>query len=365
MKRILVFVLCAMMLFVYAACGAKAPASEGKSQETPVSQESAEEEASKPEETKSQEPIGPEITLKIGYSTNEEDPRGLASEMFKKTVEEKSGGTLSVEIYPSGQLGGDAALIEAMALDSGTVDIIISDASNFATYEPKMGISALPFLFEGFDDAWAFMDSDIVAEVEELVIDNNIRVLAHFCNGFRCVTTSNIQVNSPADMNGMLIRTPENPVIMATMRSLGANPQPLAFSELYMALQQGTYDAQENPIPVIYNNKLYEVQSYLSITNHIYSGMCFAISESIWQEMSAAQQEIVAAAAKEAETYNRDLNRQMTEDFISKLETEGGMTIIEPDLAPFVEATKEVAAGFSEDYGDELLAKLAEWQANN
>jgi tripartite ATP-independent transporter DctP family solute receptor len=355
MKKILVFVLCAMMLFVYAACGAKAPAPQG----------STEGKTNTNEETKSEEPIGPEITLKIGYSTNEQDPRGLASELFKKTVEEKTGGTIKVEIYPSGQLGGDAALIEAMALDSGTVDIIISDASNFATYEPKMGISALPFLFKDFDEAWAFMDSDIVAEVEELVIDNNIRVLAHFCNGFRCVTTSKIQVNSPADMKGMLIRTPENPVIMATMRSLGANPQPLAFSELYMALQQGTYDAQENPIPVIYNNKLYEVQSYLSITNHIYSGMCFAVAESVWQKMSSAQQEIVAAAAKEAEKYNRDLNRQMTEDFISKLETEYGMTIIKPDLAPFVEATKSVIDEFNKDYGDELLAKLAEWLANN
>ena len=94
-------------------------------------------------------------------------------------------------------------------------------------------------------------------------------------------------------MQGMLIRTPENPVIMATMTALGANPQPLAFSELYQALNQGTYDAQENPIPVIYNNQLYEVQDYLSVTNHIYSGMCFTIAESTWNKLSAEQQEIV------------------------------------------------------------------------
>ena len=90
-----------------------------------------------------------------------------------------------------------------------------------------MGISSLPFLFNDFDKAWAFMDSDIVAEVEKSIIDDNMRVLSHFCNGFRCMTTSKVEINSPEDMKGLLIRTPENPVIMATMRALGANPQPL------------------------------------------------------------------------------------------------------------------------------------------
>lgn len=347
MKKILVILVCVMMVFT-SACSAKPAAPQESAPAAPTAAEK----------------MGPDITLKIGFSTNEQDPRGLASQKFKEAVEEKTGGTVKVEIYPSGQLGGDAALIESMALDSGTVDIIITDASNFATYEPKMGISALPFNFKGFDDAWAFMDSDIVADVEKLMLDDNMRVLAHFDNGFRCVTTSKVEVKSPADMKGMLIRTPENPVIMATMRALGANPQPLAFSELYMALQQGTYDAQENPVPVIYNNKLYEVQKYLSITNHIYSGMCFTISESTWKKLSPAQQEVIAAEAKTAQVYNRDLNRKMTEDLLSKLESEGGMKILKPDLAPFVEATKSVSESLKDSYGEELLKKLADWKAN-
>ena len=352
MKKVFALIICAILIFTTCACTKQTPEAG-----TPNGQEAG--------VSKTDEAIGPEITLKIGYSTNEEDPRGLASEKFKEIVEEQTKGTINVEIYPAGQLGSDAALIEALAIDSGTVDVIISDASNFATYEPKMGISSLPFLFNDFDKAWAFMDSDIVAEIEESMIDNNMRVLSHFCNGFRCMTTSKVKINSPEDMKGLLIRTPENPVIMATMRALGANPQPLGFSEVYMALKQGTFDGQENPIPVIYNNKLYEVQSYLSITNHIYSGMCFTIAESTWKKMSPAQQEIVAAAAKEAEAYNRELNKKMTEDFITKLETEGGMTIIEPELDLFVEATRGVAAGFSDSYGKELLDKLAKWQANN
>ena len=158
-------------------------------------------------------------------------------------------------------------------------------------------------------------------------------------------------------MKGMLIRTPENQVIMATMSALGANPQPLAFSELYQALQQKTYDAQENPIPVIYNNKLYEVQEYLSVTNHIYSGMCFAIAESTWNKLTAEQQEIVAAAAQASGDYDREMNRQQTEDLVANLE-EAGMKINYPELAPFSAATQSVIEENALGISEELLASL-------
>ena len=133
---------------------------------------------------------GSAVTLKLGFSTNEEDPRAKGAKQFAEEVAEKTGGAVEVQLYPSGQLGGDADLINSIALDSGTVDIIITDASNFSTYDAKMGISALPFQFETFDDAWAFMDSDIEAAAEEGLLSQNMRVLAHYCNGFRCVTNS-------------------------------------------------------------------------------------------------------------------------------------------------------------------------------
>lgn len=303
---------------------------------------------------------GASVTLKLGFSTNEEDPRAKGAQQFKEEVEEKTGGAVTVQLYPSGQLGGDADLINSIALDSGTVDIIVTDASNFATYDAKMGISALPFQFETFDDAWAFMDSDIEAAAEEGLLAQNMRVLAHYCNGFRCVTNSKGPINSPDDMKGLLIRTPENPVIMATMTALGANPQPLSFSELYQALQQKTYDAQENPIPVIYNNNLYEVQEYLSITNHIYSGMCFTISETSWNKLSADQQQIVSDAAKASADYDRELNEQQTNDLVSALE-EKGMKINSPDLAPFAAATEKVLTDNADTYGD-LLDQLKAWK---
>ena len=300
------------------------------------------------------------LVLKIGVSTGETDPRNIAAKSFADEISRRTNGIITAGVYPSGQLGGDADLIDALALDSGKVDITISDASNFATYEPKMGISALPFLFDDFDTAWAFMDSEVEASAESALLSRNMRVLAHYCNGFRCVTNSKMPIESPADMKGLVIRTPENPIIMATMTALGANPQPLSFAELYPALRQGTYDAQENPVPVIYNNKLYEVQQYLSITNHIYSGMCFTIKESIWKNLSLEQQEILKTAAENSAKLDRDMNRQQTESLLSSLEDEG-MIINSPDLEPFAEATSSVIQSNASTYGD-LMKKLEAWQ---
>ena len=306
------------------------------------------------------------IVLKIGVSTADTDPRNIAAKSFADEIEEKTNGAVKAEVYPAGQLGGDGQLVESMVMDAGTVDIVITDASNFGTVVPDMNISGLPFLFDGFDAAWAFMDGEVEAAAEAELLDVGIRVLAHYDNGFRCVTNSKGPVETPDDMKGMLIRTPENQVIMATMSALGANPQPLAFSELYQALQQKTYDAQENPIPVIYNNKLYEVQEYLSVTNHIYSGMCFAIAESTWNKLTAEQQEIVAAAALASGEYDREMNRQQTEDLVANLE-EAGMKINYPELAPFSAATQSVieenALGISEELLGALTADAAAEEA--
>ena len=298
------------------------------------------------------------IVLKIGVSTADTDPRNIAAKSFADEIEEKTNGAVKAEVYPAGQLGGDGQLVESMVMDAGTVDIVITDASNFGTVVPDMNISGLPFLFDGFDAAWAFMDGEVEAAAEAELLEVGIRVLAHYDNGFRCVTNSKGAVESPADMKGMLIRTPENPVIMATMKALGANPQPLAFNELYQALQQGTYDAQENPIPIIYNNKLFEVQEYLSVTNHIYSGLCFAIRESVWNKLTAEQQEIVAAAAAASGEWQSETIRTQTDDLVANLEEEG-MKINFPDLAPFAEAAQTVIEENTLGISDELLEALA------
>ena len=294
-------------------------------------------------------------TIKLGYSTNSSDPRGVASKLFKEEVEKNSKGNIKVEIYDSAKLGSDTQLIEGVI--NGTVDMTVSSAGNFGVYATNIGVSALPFLFTDFNKAWKFMDSQIVADVNKELENSNIVVLAHYDNGFRCVTTTNKPVNKVADMKGLHIRTPANQIVMETMTALGAKPEPLAFSELPAALKAGKFDSQENPIPVIYNNKLYEVQKYLSVTNHSYDAMPLVIRKDLWKKFSAADQKIIKDAALKAQKLNRTLVRDQTRDLVKDLKAKG-MVITNPNLKEFASATKEVLDMFSEVYGKELMDKV-------
>lgn len=294
------------------------------------------------------------ITLKLGYSTGEEDPRGLGAKLFKETVESETGGDIIIDIYPSGEIGSDSELIRGVI--DGTVDMTVSSEGNFAAYATRVGISALPYLFTDFETAWKFMDSDIVDKVENDLEDYNIHVLSHFDNGFRCVTTSQAagEINSVTDMSGLVIRTPENQIVMETISELGANPKSFPFTEVKDALAAGEFDGQENPIPVIYNSGLYEVQKYLAVTNHSYDAMPFVIRNDLWINLSKEYQDIISKAAISAQEYNRGLVKQQTSDDVSKLE-DMGMIITYPDLGAFQTATKGVADVFSDIYGEELV----------
>ena len=300
-----------------------------------------------------------ELTLKAGFSTAASDPRVVATEHFKEEVEKATEGRIKIEIHTDGELGSDSDLISGVV--NGTVDITASSAGNFATYDANVGISAFPFLFDSFEDAWEFVESKTEEEAEKGLANYNIEVLSHFDNGFRCVTTSEKagEVNSVSDMEGLKIRTPENQIVMTTMQALGAKPEVLGFAELYDALKTGKFDAQENPIPVIYNNKLYEVQKNLAITNHSYDAMLFVINKEVWDELSPEDQQIIYDAAQKAEKEDRDMIKQQTEDYIAKLE-EAGMKVTYPDLEEFKEATSSVADSFAGKYDKELLQKIKE-----
>ncbi len=297
------------------------------------------------------------LVLRAGFSTGASDPRVVATELFKEEVEKATEGRITVEIHPDGELGADSELISGIV--NGDVDITASSAGNFANYDPDVGISAFPFLFDDFDEAWAFVDGPIEVEAEEELDKGNIKVLAHYDNGFRCVTTTEAYgpVNSVSDMQGMMIRTPENQIVMQTMMLLGANPKVLDFTKLKDALKNGEFDAQENPIPVIYNNGLYEVQKNLAITNHSYDVMLFVIRQDIWDTLSEADQKILMDAAAKAQAKDRELVKSQTEEYISKLEEEG-MNVTYPDLEEFKDATSSAIDLFADTYDVKLLDRI-------
>ncbi|MDE6736355.1 MAG: TRAP transporter substrate-binding protein [Treponemataceae bacterium] len=297
------------------------------------------------------------VTITLGFSTNKEDPRGVASLLFKEEVEQNSNGRITVDIHADGTLGSDADLIDGVVND--TLDMTISSAGNFAVYAPEVGISALPFLFSDFESAWQFMDSPLVQDVDKTLEAFNIVVLSHFDNGFRCVTTTDRAVNCVADMKGLHIRTPPNQIVMETMAALGANPEPYAFNELKKALKDGLFDSQENPIPIIYNSRLYEEQHCLAITNHSYDAMPLVIRKSLWDTLGEGDRRILREAAKKAQDLNRQLVRNQTDAFVSRLHNVG-MTITNPNLHEFALATTRVMDTFSAVYGKELIHEMKE-----
>ncbi len=301
-------------------------------------------------------PARPEepITLRVGYSTAADDPRGVALEGFREEVEKCTNGDVLIEIHPAGELGSDSELIAGMI--SGDVDMTVSSAGNYALYATRIGVSALPFLFEDFESAWSFIDSPLMTQLNCDLEDYNMHVLAYFDNGFRCVTTSEKvgAVETVADMKGLNIRTPENQIVMETMSALSANPRSYPFSELKEALRDGTFDAQENPIPVIYNSKLYEEQKYLSVTKHSYDAMPLTIRKDIWDKLPPEYQTVITDAALDAQAQNRALVKEQTESYVQKLE-DAGMEIVYPDLEPFRKATSGVKDMFSNVYGRDLI----------
>lgn len=299
------------------------------------------------------------VIISLGYSTGENDPRGVASNKFKEIVEEKTKGRIIIKTYPDGSLGDDKELI--LGVINSDVDMTISSAGNFANYS-SVGVSAFPFLFNDFNEAWKFMDSNIVKELNNDLEQFNIYVLAHFDNGFRCITTSEDYgpINSLSDLEGLKIRVPSNQIVQETMSQLGANPYQLAFTELYDALKKHEFEAQENPIPIIYNSRFYEVQKYLAITNHSYDAMPFVIRNDVWNELSDNDKDIIQEAALEAQRLNRELVQKQTKEYISLLEEEG-MVITYPDLSEFEAKTVNVYDYFRPSYGDDLIDKVKNW----
>ncbi len=345
-NRWIAILLVCSMIFSMTACGVKKDnSSETSNTKTQTSEQDSKKDAKDRDE---------KVTLRVGFSTDVTDPRVQAAKIFQSMVEQQTEGRIVVELHAGGELGSDAELIQGVI--DGKVDMTVSSAGNFANYVTEVGVSAFPFLFTDFEEAWDFMDGEEEQKIESALEEYNIKVLAHFDNGFRCVTTSKKvgPIQSVADMEGLKIRTPENQIVMETLSALGANPYVLDFTKLYDALGKGEFDAQENPVPIIYNQKLYEVQSYLAVTNHSYDAMPFVIRGDIWEKLTGQDQEILQTAALEAQKQNRQMIQSQTKEYVKKLKKKG-MTITYPDLEEFQKATTKVYDYFADSYGDELM----------
>jgi TRAP-type transport system periplasmic protein len=299
-------------------------------------------------------------TLRLSIGVNDKHPEYEAAVKFKELVEAESD-DLKVEVYHSGQIADDRSAIEM--LQFGTLDITIPSTSPLVNFVPEFGVFDLPFTIPNEEVADKVLDGPFGDKMLEMVDDQGLVGLAWWENGFRNLTNNVRPVATMKDVEGLKIRTMENEIHLDAWKALGANPTPMAFTELFTALQQGTIDGQENPYPTILLSKYSEVQKNVSNTSHVYTPFIFLFSKQIWEELPDDQQKVIKKAAIEAGKFNRERNRQVAEESLEKLKEEMTFTEIKEDeFEKFQEAVKPVINKYKEKIGadivDEFLAEI-------
>jgi len=297
-------------------------------------------------------------TIKLAHVVNERDSFHLSAVRFKEIVEERSGGKLSVELFPNAVLGDERTLLEGMQM--GTVDMGVITNGPVANFVEQMAVFELPFLFPTPEAAYKVLDGEIGQELLGRLERVNLKGLAYAERGFRNLTNSRRAVHGPADVQGMKIRVMENPVYIDTFRALGANAVPMAWTEALTAMQQGTIDGQENPISVIVSAKLSQVQKYLALTGHVYSPAVLVVSPALWGSLNEGQKKAfkdgALAGAKAMRAFVDDVEIKGVDELRGQ-----GMTVVEvTDKAPFQTQLAPAYRQYESKYGKELLGRITE-----
>lgn len=290
------------------------------------------------------------------------DDRSLTKGLVKfgEIVEEKTNGSIKVEVYANGSLGGDREVFEALQL--GSIQGTTMSTGPIAQFSSKFNVFDLPFLFPTAEIAYEVLDGPTGMDLLKELESQNVIGLNYWENGFRHLTNDIKEVKTPDDVKGLKIRTLENDLHMDIWRALGANPTPMAFTELFAGLQQGVVDGQENPVGNVTGNKFYEVQQYLSKTGHVYNASPFLISKDFWDSLSDEEKEIMKEAAEEAKNHQRELNQQEDEDGYQIL-TDNGMTVTDltaEEKELFFEKVQSVYDKYSSEIGKEFVDQLLE-----
>nr|WP_319515286.1 DctP family TRAP transporter solute-binding subunit [uncultured Cohaesibacter sp.] len=296
-----------------------------------------------------------DVTLKLGHIAVPDHPYGKGADYFAKLVNEKSNGSIEVKVFPSSQLGGQKDLIEGMVF--GAVDMALVGTAVLGQFQPQISIFDLPFIFNDRPHAYKSLDS-VGMELGKELEGRGIKLLGYMENGIRHVTNNVRPIKEPADMEGLKIRVMTNKIFVEMMKSLGASPTPMAFSELYSAMQQGTVDGQENPSAHIFTKRFYEVQKYASKTAHAYSPEPMIISMISWAKLNDEQKAIIQDAAKEAIAWQRKISEEQDNEYWDQIIATGKMEVIDVDRSKFKAATAPVIKMFADTVGQDNIDKI-------
>jgi tripartite ATP-independent transporter DctP family solute receptor len=294
-------------------------------------------------------------TIKFANQNAKGTPIVMGMEKFAELVEQKSGGHLKVQVFPGGTLGSDQANISA--LQGGTLEMAAMNSGIFASLVKEFAIYDFPFLFATPKEADAVVDGAFGQNLHKKLEDKGLVGLSYYELGFRQLTNSKRAVTKVDDIAGLKLRVIPNPINIDWVKALGANPTPLPFPELYSALEQGAVDGQENPVATIQGAKLYEVQKYMTLTNHQYNPQSVVVSKKFWDSLSSADQKTLREAAAESTQYERTQSRAQLAAGLADLR-KSGMQIAElppAEVAKLREKMKPVLAKYSANVGQDTV----------
>lgn len=297
-----------------------------------------------------------QTVLKIGYATSKESHYGVGSTVFCDEIEKGTQGRYKCQQFPNSALGGEREQIEAVQL--GTQDLTNTSTGPLGNFLPEAKIFDIPFLFRDYNHARHTMDGPIGQDVLKKLQTKGLVGLAWTENGFRHMTNNKRAINQASDASGLKLRTMENKIHMEGYKTFGLLPTPMPFPELFTALQQGTVDGQENPIPVILSSKFSQVQKHLSLTGHVYSPAVLLLSPNVWNKLSEADKKIFQdAAAKGAAAQRKKVNDDEANG-IAQLKKDGMQVVEKVDGESFRKAVAPAYAGFAKEFGADKIAAI-------
>lgn len=297
-----------------------------------------------------------QTTLSLGHALGPGSHYSVGAVAFKETLERLSDGRFLVEEHPSSALGGERDMIEGLQI--GSVDLVITSTGPLGNFVPEVLVLDLPFLFRDYGHARRTLDGEIGQELLAAIDENDLVGLAWSENGFRHVTNSVRPVATPADLAGLKLRTMENRVHMQAFEALGAAPTPMAWPEVFPALQQRVVDGQENPITVITAANLDEVQGYLSLTGHVYSPAAVLASPLVLEGLTDEERGWFYEAGRASAAATRAKVDELEETGVALLRERGMEVTTDIDKTPFQELAAASYEAFVAENGDEMIIRI-------
>ena len=302
------------------------------------------------------------LDIKLGHVLAPNHSWGVAADGFAQEVKERTDGRINFVTYPSGQLGNEKTMLEGLQIGSQGAAIIGS--GSLQPIDAKFGIVELPYTWANVQQAYNAYDGELGEQLAELADKRNLVIVSWWENGFRHMTNNRGPINTPADMAGLKTRVTPDKMRLDTFTALGANPAPLAFGELYSALQQKVFDAQENPLSIIYTSSFFDVQQYASLTGHVWGPASLIISKPVWKKISDEDKAIILEAAATWRDKQREMVQEGEQEYVRLLE-EKGMKVNTVDPAPFMEAVQPVWAEYEKVFGQDLMDTLQKYRQEN